>query len=527
MVTIHEMPPEPPQPGPQPPPRQEPPEYTPPRRTCLGALIGLFIGLVVLIAVAVYFHKLQYDTESILDNDGYFHIKYSYLMSHGHGIIRKLPWLQYTIHRDSYRDHHFGFHLLYIPFTFGDLRAGAKEAAWLFSTLAAFAFYWVASRRGRVTAAILTFVLLGASWLFLSRMIMARVNSISLIALLAGIHLIITRRYRLLAVVMFGYVWLYDGFILLAGAAACFFIAEALVDKRMNWKLLKWTVIGMAAGIVINPYFPGNVTSYIFNLSRASGTAQLIENTGWEWLPLSSWELLTISGGIWIALGLAVLLGILRGRPQRDTVALFIIAFLGTLLMLKARRYMDIWPALVLLFLAYAWSDYWTEAVWQYPIRGRLARLAATIALACLILFTPSAFREERARRANDMPHNFYQGAAEFIRANSQPGSIVFNTDWDAFPYLFFFDSDNYYVVGLDQLYMKQYDPDLFDLWKKIGDGSEKKPGAAIYERFGAQYAVANRHSRQLFILLALHDPDMKAVYEDKNCVVFQILPPR
>ena len=531
MVTIREMPSEhdtPPSPPPPPPPPPGPPEFTPPRRRgCISAFIGLLIALAVLVVAGIYFHKLQYATSSIMDNDGYFHIKYSYLMSHGQGIIKKLPWLQYTIHAREYRDHHFGFHLLYVPFTFGDLREGAKTAAWVYSVLAVFMFYWVAARRGRVTAAILTFVLLGASWLFLSRMCMARVNSLSLVALLLGIHLIITRRYRWLAAVMFGYVWLYDGFILLAGAAACFFVAEALVERRLNWALLKWTALGMAAGIVINPYFPGNIASYMFNLSRTAGTAQLIERTGWEWLPLGTWELFTMSKGIWIALGLGGLLGLLRGRPTRETVGLFLMAFLATLLMLKARRYMEIWPPLVLLFFAYAWSDYWIEAVWQRPLRGVVARSGATVALAFLILLTPAAFRDERARIINTKPNDYFQGAAEFVRSHSEPGSIIFNTDWDDFPYLFFFDSDNYYVVGLDQLYMKRYDPDLFDLWEKISNGSVEDPGLPIWERFSAPYAIVDRQARPLFLLRALRDPNMKVAYEDKGCVVFRIEPPR
>ncbi len=362
MVTVLEMPPEN---TTTPPPPSEPPEFAPPRRTCFGVLVSLFIALAVLVIVLIYFHKLQYATSAVMDGG----------VSQGE---------------------RFGFHLMYVPFTFGDLHSGAKKAAWLYAALAAFIFYWVAARRGRLVAAILTFILLGASALFLERMCMARVYSLSVAALLLGIHLILTRRYRALAVVMFGTVWLCDDFPLLAGAAACLFVAEALVDKRLNVGLLRWTLLGMAAGIIINPAFPDNIVSYLSGPSGAAAGA----------LPLGSGELLTMARAVWIVVGLGVLLGLLRGRPTRETVGLLLISFLATLLLMKAPRSMEIWPPLALLFAAYSWSDYWQEVVWQSPIRGRLMRGVATIALAGLILFTPAVYREAKGRIAAEKPVN-------------------------------------------------------------------------------------------------------------------------
>ena len=50
----------------------------------------------------------------------------------------------------------------------------------------------------------------------------------------------------------------------------------------------------------------------------------MIERTGREWLAMSSWELLTQTWVIWVALAAALLLAILRGKPTRESVALFL-----------------------------------------------------------------------------------------------------------------------------------------------------------------------------------------------------------
>ena len=76
----------------------------------------LCLHLLVFIMVFSFFCFLQFSTNKIADRDGYFHIKFSQLMRE-HGIIYKLPWMQFAIFKDYFRDHHFLQHILYMPFT--------------------------------------------------------------------------------------------------------------------------------------------------------------------------------------------------------------------------------------------------------------------------------------------------------------------------------------------------------------------------------------------------------------------------
>jgi len=471
----------------------------------------------VIALVAVLLWRLQFATDALVGIDGYFHIKFAYLMSHGHGLIRKLPWLYFTIHRDFYRDHHFLQHVLYIPFTFGDLRIGAKVAAWLFATAAVATFYIVAARRGKAAAAVLTCVILGASPTFLERMMFPRVPSMAMLALLLVFHALIARRNRCLAGVMFAFVWLYDGFVLGVFAIIGFLLAELIVERKWNWRTAAWGLGGTAAGMIVNPYFPHNIKSYVFNLSRTATSAQVIEGTGWEWLPFESWFLLDSAKVIWIALAVAILMLALAGKPKRDTVGLLLFTILATALVMKARRYMDIWPPAVLLLLAWAWADFWEGKVTLAPRTTPRWRWAATVCLACLIAFAPGVYHEQRQKITRTRAFEHFKGAAEYLREHVEPKTVIFNTDWDDFPPLFFFDSDHYYVVGLDQLYMEEYHPTLFVRWKSICDGEIPKPSFAIANQFGAEYVVVNVKGRQRreFMKQAALDTAMHPVYRD------------
>ena len=506
-------------------PETDSPELLAPRRGV--PLAGIALAAAVIGVVAVCLWRLQFATDAIVGQDGYFHIKFAYLMSHGHGLIRKLPWLHFTIHRDFYRDHHFLQHVLYVPFTFGDLRIGAKVAAWFFATAGMSTFYIVAARRGKVVAAVLTMIMLGASACFLERMMFPRVPSMAMIALLLVFHALIARRNRYLAGVMFSFVWLYDGFILGVFAIVGFLVADLLVDRKWNWRTVTWGLGGTAAGMIVNPYFPHNIKSYIFNLQRAATSAQVTVDTGWEWMPFDLGFLLQSAKSIWIALGVAILLLALAGKPKRDTVGLLLFALFATALVMKARRYMDTWPPVVLLLLAWAWADFWERRSTLAPRWGRRSQWAATACLAGLIAFTPSVYHEQwrQIRRARDFA--YFRGAAEYLRTHAKPNTVIFNTDWDDFPPLFFFNSDHYYVVGLDQLYMDRYDPDLFAQWKAICDGKTPMPSHAIRKQFGAEYVVVDVRGRQRrkFMKQVALDRAVRCEYRDIYCAVYRILP--
>ena len=104
-------------------------------------------------------------------------------------------------------------------------------------------------------------------------------------------------------------------------------------------------------------------------------------------------------------------------------------------------------------------------------------RSAVAVALSAFLFFNLRATVKEIGQSE---PHEQYRAGAEWMRNNVPPGQMVFNTDWDDFPRLFYFDSSHYYVSGLDPSYLYDKDPDLSRLYERITLGREDDPGPLI-----------------------------------------------
>src|SRR5215471_4179816 len=79
---------------------------------------------------------IQFGGPAILDNDGYYHIRWATMLRENFPHLpafNNLPLT--TLNEHDYVDHHYLFHVLLIPFTLGDLRMGAKLAAIVFSSI--------------------------------------------------------------------------------------------------------------------------------------------------------------------------------------------------------------------------------------------------------------------------------------------------------------------------------------------------------------------------------------------------------
>ncbi|MCB0166908.1 MAG: hypothetical protein KDI79_21960, partial [Anaerolineae bacterium] len=101
-----------------------------------AALFGLFVTLLALI---------QFSTPNLAGNDGYYHIKLAQVMGQ-EGLRPPFPWLPLTVLApDRYVDHHWLYHMLLIPFTWSDLRLGAKWASVILPALT-FLTGWVLLR---------------------------------------------------------------------------------------------------------------------------------------------------------------------------------------------------------------------------------------------------------------------------------------------------------------------------------------------------------------------------------------------
>ena len=156
-----------------------------------------------------------------------------------------------------------------------------------------------------------------------------------------------------------------------------------------------------------------------------------------------------------------------------------------------------------------------------------LLRNAYPVILLSLAVFLSIARSIPPAREALDRSksYNLYAGASDWLALNSSPGERVFQTDWDDFPRLFFYNTHNTYLIGLDPTYMQLYDPDLYDLWVNITKGNVENPSQLIATKFNSRYVHTDLNHKN-FLAAAGKDSGLQEVYRDSQAVIFEVIVP-
>jgi len=470
---------------------------------------------------------IQFGGPAILDNDGYYHIRWAAMLRENFPRLPAFKALPLTtLDEQNYVDHHYLFHVMLIPFTLSDLRVGAKLAAIVFSSLGiASLFALLVTYRIRYRWLWLAPLVAGSEH-FLYRMSMTRAPALSLALLGVGTYLTLKRKHIWLGALSFIFVWSYSLFPLMLVFTLAYSIAVYLAERRIDlWAALA-SAVGIAAGLVINPYFPKNLSLFRQHVLMKY-TGDYAVDVGIEWYPYEAWAMLGISAVAFVVYFAGLLAFNYRDRA-RDLKPLFflIVSFVLLLMAFKSRRFIEYWPPFAVLFAAFTFSPKLEriDFAWVSRTRERVfAAIAAAVVTAAAILWMGGCLLHARADVKSETDPFAYRGASEWINANTPPGSVIFNTDWDDFPMLFYYNPDRVYIVGLDPTYLYDRDSELWKLYAHITLGEEDDPAPFIRDRFGAQYVFTDNEHPDL-LRIAEDSGDFEKVYEDKFTTVLRVL---
>jgi len=510
------------------------------------------------IVIALIFWWLQYSTDAICcgDYDGYYHIKWSRLiwdnLRAGH-FPPAFPWLPLTtLNPKNYVDHHLLYHIILIPFTwFRDLQTGAKVSAILFASLAVFSCYWLVIRYEIRYRLIWLLALLASSAPFLYRMNMTKAPPFAIIFLVIGTYLLFEKKYLPLLPLAFVFAATYDMFVLLGVAVAIWTIVIGWSEERFEWRPLAYVAAGSVLGLVINPYFPHNLYLFWEHARVKITPGNFATKVGQEWYPYDTYEFVV---NCYVAL-VAMLIGYItfdwsdRKRAQRP---LYFLIFATALLLMIARwkRFAEYFPPFAILFAAFTLESFWRgRAVFTHLPQDVMADLqpfldredagalkkeekekenwrlmkAGIVAAGLGAALFSNVYRTAKDIRDSD-PRDHYAKGIYWMRANVPAGEIVFNTDWDDFPRLFYYDPTHVYTSGLDPTYLHDQNSDLSDLYVKITTGDDEDPGPKIRDRFGARWIFTdNSDDHVSFIDNAMKSGWFDRVHEEADCTILHI----
>ena len=468
---------------------------------------------------------IQFAGPNIIDYDGYYHIKTAHIMRE-QGLAIDFPWLKFTIIDEAhYTDHHMLLHVFQMPFTYlGDLRLAAKVAPVAMAAIA-FAIFYLVLRRYEIEYPLLWLIVLFASSSpFLYRMSMARGQALSLALQLIAFHLMMKRDWRGLLLLTFVFVWSYNAFplmvpLVLIGAATHF-----IADKKIDYKMVLAVAAGIVAGHVINPYFPKNIRFIWDHIVPKLFATEYQTSVGTEWYPFSSWALVTLSlVAVLCYLGGVMLTDRAEWRQDKPRLFWFLVSTMYLVLLFKSRRFVEYFPPSAVMFFAFATRDRLRSMEWT-SLGGNFARTAAAVLIGGLSWF--SAYTTIQAARrdvASEPPTVAYKGGAEWLANNTPAGSTVFHTDWDDFPKLFFYNTHNTYIVGLDPDFMRLKDAQLFYKYSDVTQGRVLDMEDVILKQFGCEYVFTDNEHRD-FINIADQSPRMRKVFSDRYTTVYRLL---
>lgn len=533
-------------------------------------------GLLLFLICFTFFSWLEY-APTFSDPDSFYHTKVAQLIGE-HGLVSDFPYLQFTTLNSGYIDHHLLYHIYLAPFVkFLPQLVGAKIGHIILVALTLITLYWLLLKfKVKEAFWYIIFLLFIESFIF--RMSLIKAQPLSLIILFLGFYLITQRRYYWLILLSFLYVWSYGGWFLMFIIASLYVFVESLdlaflkihnywlnniinlkfkktdlLDKinlfiitflknifnSNNIKLLFSVLIGLVLGLIINPYFPKNLEFYYIHIIKiAFVNYQSIIGVGAEWYPYKVSDFF-INNSLSFALSFVALILFLNYHQKFNIIVKYSLVLFLTFVLatIKSRRNIEYLAPFAIIFSAMTFS----QSMYILEIKNDLKEfkkiikkvffhnLYVKILLIFFLVVIISSFfyiMPYHAKRSldNGFNFNYLKSASEYLINNSSKGDIIFHSDWDEFPILFYHNSKNYYIVGLDPTFMYLYNKDLYNQWSEITRG---QLSADLYNivknNFRAKYILATTDHKDMIYNLD-NNFYFDRVYSDDEAVIYKVL---
>ena len=467
-----------------------------PRSPRRQLLLEVALFAVAAFVVSRFLHALSAATSTA---DAFYHLRHADLYA-SHGLfMTAFPWVSCSVISKFAGDIWYGFHLILIPFTqlpeglLQFLFVKAPEAiirtkvAAIFLLVVLLVTLYLAMRRSKVAYPYLwPFLFLFSSGTTIYRQAAVRPQLISIGLSVLLFSLLVSGGvwgvfFTCLALTFFhlSFFWLA---ILLAGVVALF---KWRIEKVIEWRKLAAVPAGLLVGLLLRPNPIGAAKILYVQIiqliiEKQQGVQLLF---GRELFPLKGEELFS-DYGLFLTLWLGgMLVGLILLLPHRRMLApqqrLFLwgssalaLLFFGMTMAMSARA-ADQWVPFAVTSLA----AIFTCAVELKRRRAeQTTRLARPLphpalkflphALAVLLLF--GMFLAVKPAYVDQMHYGAkqyrYKDAADWLRLNSFSGEVVFDVNWGHFPYLFYWNQQNYYIGGMDPIFQYAYSKELY--WK-------------------------------------------------------------
>jgi hypothetical protein len=152
-------------------------------------------------------------------------------------------------------------------------------------------------------------------------------------------------------------------------------------------------------------------------------------------------------------------------RPLKGTLFLLSIGFLlGTFL---SQRNGDFFVFFSAAYIVMSFNFFFNY-IQITNVLVKKAMITGIIITVVYLFFANFLFLRDQI--ASSGSYDAMEGTATWLKNNTKKGDIVFNASWNWFTTLFYYDTDNYYIAGIEPRFLYDYNHELYWKWWHISN---------------------------------------------------------
>ena len=123
------------------------------------------------------------------------------------------------------------------------------------------------------------------------------------------------------------------------------------------------------------------------------------------------------------------------------------------------------------------------------------------------------------------LPWDKFQKSSAYLATHTPPSALVFHTNWSDAPLLFFHNTHNRYMAGLDPTFFYLANPALYRRYVDISNGRVHQPAEVIYNTFKTTYTLIVLPQDWNLNYQLKKEPRVQALFHDDESIVYRWSP--
>jgi len=424
-------------------------------------------------------------------DDPMFHIRFAEIIrERGFGVFKDFHWI-YPLDVSTGGDfnyYNFLFYVALIPFTYiKPLVLGLKLYGVVFFSLSLTILYYFLKniKVNHPFLWVMLFLSL-ANYTLINRFLVVRSFSLAPILLILELYYLYKGKYSGVFVISLAYFYWHNAtFIFPLVISIVYFISEKFYGKKTDLRPILYSVsailISSALALLYSrDFFSAFYTIFdMFNETIIKNKVAIAE--GSELYPVDFYDYFRSNMPI-ISLYLASIifeicqyiqrrranggsLSVYYSREQILKMSLFVLSLAFFAGIFYTRRLEDFFVFFSICYIAISFN----EMLRTIDFGDKIVKksVAATLAILCGYLFMGNLlFFQDRI--ASQRPYDAIKGAAEWLKNNTEEKEIIFYPTWNWFTILFYYNTHNYYIIGLEPRVLYDFDNELYWGWWNI-----------------------------------------------------------